>query len=358
MSKKVLFILKKKDFPYSDYGNDCSEGDKFCGSMQTGLLNSASFVNDMLQENDIESDVIVVVDNNDIDREVTKYQPDVVIIEALWVVPEKFDILQKLHPSVKWIVRLHSAAPFIANEGIAMKWIFAYVAHSNVSVSSNDRRLFRELKFLVQHKYKLSENELNSKVLYQPNYYPPVFVPKAFNRSQDYIDIGCFGAVRPLKNQLAQALAAIEFANKLGKRLNFHINGNRVEMKGSPVLHNLIGLFKHFECEGHKLVMHDWCNHYDFLSLVRTMDIGMQVSYTETFNIVAADFVSQGVPIVTSEEIIWTFGLFNAHPNSTKSMVKALQRVYRFPTLDVLLNKRGLQKYDTKSKVIWLSQLT
>jgi hypothetical protein len=33
------------------------------------------------------------------------------------------------------------------------------------------------------------------------------------------------------------------------------------------------------------------------------MDIGLQVSLSETYNIVTADFISQNVPIITSEEI-------------------------------------------------------
>jgi hypothetical protein len=56
---------------------------------------------------------------------------------------------------------------------------------------------------------------------------------------------------------------------------------------------------------GHKLVVHEWVNHKDFIKLVKTMDIGMQVSYSETFNIVAADFISQGVPVVISKELPW-----------------------------------------------------
>src|SRR6185503_4885939 len=255
MQADVLFILKRKDFPYGDYGNSNYSGDKFCGSMQTGLLNSANFINEMLQNNGVFSELVVVHDNNDIDREVTKYKPSFVIIEALWVVPEKFDILQRLHPDVTWVIRLHSAIPFIANEGIAMKWILSYLDHPNVLVSTNDLRLLKELKFLANLKPEMPSD----KILYQPNYYPPVFSRKAFNRDSDFIDVGCFGAIRPMKNQLTQAIAAVRFADDLGKTLRFHINGDRIEMKGSPVLHNLIGLFE--QIPDHELIMHDWSKH-------------------------------------------------------------------------------------------------
>ena len=112
---KILFILKIKQ----NYGatNDYSIG------LSTGLYNSAQFMNEMLIDGGFDSQMVSVIDNNDIDREVTLHKPTHVIIEALWVVPSKFEVLCKLHPNVKWVIRLHSEIPFLANEGMAMDWI-------------------------------------------------------------------------------------------------------------------------------------------------------------------------------------------------------------------------------------------
>ena len=73
--------------------------------------------------NHIVASFVQVVDNNDIDREIVKFQPTVVIIEAFWVVPDKFDILKILHPKVVLVVRNHSEIPFLANEGVAFEWL-------------------------------------------------------------------------------------------------------------------------------------------------------------------------------------------------------------------------------------------
>ena len=120
---KVLFILKYRAM-YTDICFD--ESEMYSSSYKhfnSGLLNSANQVHEMLLDHGVESKLVQVIDNNCIDKEVHQYKPTHVIIEALWCVPEKFEILQKLHPKVKWILRLHSETPFIANEGIAMEWI-------------------------------------------------------------------------------------------------------------------------------------------------------------------------------------------------------------------------------------------
>jgi len=114
---RVLFILKRKQ---DYYGTEIQIG------LSTGLYNSAVYIDLMLKSENIISKIVVVEDNNSIDKEVFDFKPTHVIIEALWVVPEKFKILSKLHPTVKWIVRLHSQIPFISLEGVAMKWISKY----------------------------------------------------------------------------------------------------------------------------------------------------------------------------------------------------------------------------------------
>jgi hypothetical protein len=104
VNPKILFLLKRRhDYNSEEHTNL---------NISTGLYNSAHFMHEMLIDEGLESNIAVVVDNNSIDKEVTKYKPTHVIIEALWVVPEKFYILSKLHPNVKWIIRLHSEIPF------------------------------------------------------------------------------------------------------------------------------------------------------------------------------------------------------------------------------------------------------
>lgn len=333
--KKTLFILKKRSI-YSDgtYSN-----------VDSGLFNSAKLVNDMLVKNGVDSKIVQVNDNNDIDRECHLYKPDVVIIEALWVVPSKFEVLQKLHPRITWVIRLHSELPFIANEGIAMQWILEYVKYKNVVLASNSKYMCESLKDL-----------LGVNIIYTPNYYPVnldfTMEDKTVGKT---IKVGLFGAIRPLKNSLTQAVAAINYAEKHNKILELHINSARVEQKGENVLKNLKALFKDSK---HKLIEHGWLPHGEFIELVKQMDVCLQVSLTETYNIVAADAVNSNVPIVTSKEITFINPIGKVYSNKdTRKIETKIQDNLEFKWLTVILNKLLLNWDANKSKKIWLNWL-
>ena len=162
----VLFILKRRE-NYSALAPDANSK-----NMSTGLFNSASFVSNMLNDAGISSVMEIAIDNNCIDSLVTKYQPKYCIIEALWVVPEKFAVLQPLHPTVEWIVRLHSEMPFMANEGIALNWIGEYVKYDNVKVGINAPRMYREVAVFLKAAHGFNDKQVRNKLVYLPNFYP------------------------------------------------------------------------------------------------------------------------------------------------------------------------------------------
>ena len=341
MAARVLFILKKRDNQVGDL------------PISTGLYNSANFVNEMLVKNGIVSKLVVVHDNNSIDREVTQFRPTHVIIEAVWVVPQKFDILQRLHPKVKWIIRIHSDMPFMACEGNAMDWILDYVQFENVRVSPNAPKMLYDIQTVCVGKY----GTLDRDIIYLPNYYPTAMKPpKTIDYDKPWVDVSCFGAIRPLKNQLTQAVAAVDFVQKIGagKRLRLHMNTGRVEGNGMPVDHNLRGLFQQLNPTRYELVFHTWMNHEKFLEVASQMDIAMQVSFSETFNIVGADQVTQGVPFLGCDEIPW----YTQGPvavNDAQEIRDRLLDIYEHPIRNAKINQHDLTKYVEASERTWLS---
>lgn len=345
MKKKVLFILKRReDFNATMHSHI---------GLSTGLYNSANFMHQMLTANGVQSKLVVVIDNNDIDREVNKFRPTHVIIEALWVVPTKFTILQKLHPDVKWIVRLHSEMPFMAGEGMAMDWVGDYSGFKNIIIGVNAPRMLDEVRTYLKIRNNWNDEVTNERVIYLPNYYPQDYITKPMDTSKSVVDICCFGAVRPLKNHLVQAFAAIKFAEKIGKKLHFHINAGRIEMQGQPVLNNLRGLFEQLYDSGHRLYNHQWTPREQFLELCKTMDLGLQVSFSETFNIVGADLISQGVPLIGSVEIPWASKWFCADPTKSDDIARILERSYNHSLINVKLNQIKLTNYTNKTASIW-----
>lgn len=354
---RVLFILKFRDYDY-----EC--GPTYGDGLSSGLFNSARLVVDMLVGSGVEAKLVQVVDNNDIDREVHNYRPSHVIIEGLWVVPEKFYELIPLHPQVRWIVRIHSNIPFLAMEGVAMDWLARYTLIGwQVSIACNSQRAYRAIVNYAQEVDRAILRDAGIPVArnmrrscmgvdFLPNYYPrrkPFWEP----HPTDMLKIGCFGAIRPLKNQLIQAMAAIEFATRCGKRLRFYMTHRDCEQGGDQVLKNLRALFAHTH---HELVLRPWLPHTDFLGLVDLMDVGMQVSLSETFCIVAADMVAAGLPVVVSPEVEWASSLAKAEPTDMASIVETLERVTNPLLRDGIsyLNRRKLELFSRDSREVWL----
>ena len=352
--KRVLFICKKRNNFY---------GPSF------GLINSCKFISNALEEENIRVKVIVVNDNNDIDAAVHAYKPTHVFIEALWVVPSKFKELLPMYPHVQWYVRIHSKIPFLANEGMAMHWLREYDQisrwYSNFHIAANSTEVCNS--FFIAYSIP---------VFYFPNIYRPVedcncgSVNKETKKEKGsndgnnghhdtpptiIVDIGCFGAIRPFKNQLNQAFAAITFGNRRGFDINFHINFDRCEQNGSTVLKNLDYAFKDSR---HHLVYHPWMTHIEFIELVKTMKLGLQVSYTETFDIVGADFAWNNIPVVGSPEIFWLDKKYIADPNSMESIVDRLSFAYDgIKTNKQKVNRKSLEKYNKDATEVWLRSL-
>lgn len=353
MSSKVLFILKCRGLSYEKNDNTIEIDNlqnNYC--LSSGLLNSASFVNDMLNNIGIESNIVQVIDNNCIDKYVTKYKPTHVIIEALWVVPEKFNILRKLHPRVKWIIRLHSEFPFLSNEGNAIDWVLEYLKQPNIFIAPNTYRMVEDIMTLVDASYGAATAE--ERIIYLPNYYHSEF--KQFEHNDRALHISSFGAIRPLKNQLIQALAAIKYAGTTDKKLFFHINSGRIE-HGNNVLKNIRALFSELDTTKYELIEHSWMSHNIFLNVVRNMNVCLQVSYSETFNITTADAVSQKIPVVVSDEINWVSSLFHADCSEVDDIVFKIKRALFWGKIGTFLNSCGLKRYNRKSVRVWKNYL-
>lgn len=292
----LTLIVIKKYYAYSGHRQ-----------ISNGLRTSALFIVDMLCAEGFNAKLAEAVDGNSIDALVHQNKPARVILEAIWATPAKLEELIRLHPSVRWTVRVHSELPFLSNEGMAVEWLAAYM-NLGVEVAFNSKQTARDFSLLGQ-------------TAYLPNYYPLTERLPYRERYKGHLDVGCFGAIRPLKNQLTQAFAAVRYAESIRKPLVFHMNGSRVEQEGSNNLKNIEALMK---AAGQSLILHPWLEHREFCDLLGSMDICLQVSLSETFCIVAADAVNACVSLVGSDAIPWLPKISRARADSVESICVAM----------------------------------
>jgi hypothetical protein len=302
-----------------------------------------------LEKMGYECKIAQVVDGNFIDKEVFEFNPNIVIIEALWVSGDKMKELIEIprYKNIKWVVRVHSDIGFLSAETLALKYVDDYInlAKDNLFVSCNN----------LEFNYYLSKT-LHYDFTYLPNIIEMKF-KQPYEEYKPYMNVACFGSLRLLKNQCYQAICAMEAADKIGKRLRFHVTidvdiDNKTEIT-NPVLKNLEELF---EGSYHELVKHNWLENDDFQHLIRHMDIGLQLSYTESFNIVAADFVKEGVPIIVSDAIKWMPSIFKTSTVKYHETIKKIIQIYRVRKSGILRwwSRRNLFIYNESAKRDWL----
>jgi hypothetical protein len=341
---KILILLKKHNESAGAF------------TSKAGLSNSASFLKRILEKNiNVICELKLCIDANCINKEIHDFRPDICILEAIWVPPYKLKELVTLWPKVSFVVRVHSKIPFLANEGIAIDWIKEYSQIENVIVSFNNEDTNKDF------------NSIGINSVYLPNLYPLIrhfsyteylfksLKEKLFNlfgygKNKTIINIGCFGAIRPLKNQMTQAIAAIAYADKNDKILHFHINGTRIEQRGETVIKNIRELFKNTR---HKLIEYKWMEHHDFLKVIKTMDVGLQVSYTESFNIVTADFVHSEKPIIVGYDTDWMYNGSKVDANDIPMMISKIEEVTKNQSKFIMKNYFSFEKYYFESLRVW-----
>ena len=86
------------------------------------------------------------------------------------------------------------------------------------------------------------------------------------------------------------------------------------------------------------------------------MDLGMQVSFSESFNITSADFVYENIPIIVSNDVTWMDDDFKVSCTDTEAMIRKLEFAYNNPR-KAKENKKRLEKYNKRAEEVWLNEL-
>lgn len=342
---KILFLYRQ--------GGYASSGETYYDK-PFGLINAMTSMRDYLISLNCEVDAQIVVSDEDAADLIESYAPTLVVLEALWASPQLVEALLAQFPQVQFVIRVHSNFAFLAHDIYSFDWLSQYADlqrqyGSKILISGNN-------EFFCEYLAQVLEGF----IVYLPNYYTYSRFQdaKEFNTLSTELHIGCFGALRQLKNHLAQALAAISLAQDLNKRLFFHINVNEVDRTENTILNNLRALFA--SNADYVLVEHDYISHEEFLDVIGSVDLNYQVSFSETFNLTSADSIVMGIPVITSSAIEWSPTLYQANPqdvNSIKNLSKSLLNSVATYKQALLQQRDYLIQYNQDAIQEWLTFL-
>lgn len=265
-----------------------------------GLGVAAINTSKVLRHAGIRTDVWPVISAADLRAKLLAAPVDQVIISAPWIPTLELQALALEFPDIEFAVNCHSNVGFLQADRNGVKLVRECMeleqGTHNVHLAGNSRRFCAWIK-----------EAFGAPCSFLPNLYfldghtSPQFVHKALGSGP--LRCGVFGATRPLKNLMSAAGAALEIARSFRVPLELWVSAGRSEGGGELVLATVNEMLSGLP--GVSVVMNGWQTWPAFRKTIAHMNLLLQPSYTESFNMVTADGAAEGVPSVVSEAIDW-----------------------------------------------------
>ncbi len=276
----------------------------------------------------------------------------------VWPILDVADLRAHL-ASASGITHVIVAAPWIPSSDLQQLTLdqheiqFAVNCHSNVGflqADSNGVRLFGEGMEIERGSYNFrmagnsrkftdwAQAAFGVPCAYLPNlYYLDDHVPvrrPVFGGGT--LRVGAFGATRVLKNLMSAAGAALAISRDLHVDLELWINSGREE-GGAGIIRAIKELFA--VTRRGRVIEAGWPSWHNHRKNVSSMDLLISCSYTESFNMVTADGVAEGVASVVSDAIDWA----PRHWRAKMDDALDIARVGRYLLADPNRGVEGLQ---------------
>lgn len=237
------------------------------------------------------------------------------VVSAPWLRRPEYEWLSLNYQNMQSCILNHSGCCFLSIDKFGIKTnrslMDLEMLVPNFCVAANNSRVQKALSGMFGQPVQLLRN------LYDINTFrSPVVWPKP---PAKVIRIGSFGAARPWKNQLAAAEAALMLANQLGKDLELYVNSKRPD-GGERMIESRAEIFDNLP--NAKLIEVPWAQWPNFRKIIGRMDLALSPSHDETFNVVTADGIAEGVPSVVTSSIEWAPKRWWADPCDPEDMVK------------------------------------
>lgn len=225
---------------------------------------------------------------------------DHIVINALWIPTVELSSLCNRYPRRHFYANIHSNVGFLSADrgGVSLMREYMQLEKGlyNFRVAANSQKFTRWLS-----------STYAAPCVYLPNLYHLTAQDGQSRpgwQREGTLRIGSFGAIRPLKNQITAAAAALELGTMLRTPVEFHVSTEREEGGTPGVLGAIQNLYRNHP--GAKLLGHKWAPWPEFRLIVPQMHLLIHVSHTESFSMVTGDAIAAGVPVVVSSAIDWT----------------------------------------------------
>jgi hypothetical protein len=302
---------------------------KECDVSHIGLGVTAQYTAKTLVNHGVRAEAKAIFGSDDLtkilEHEEHRGQPIThVVICAQWIPIPNIARLCLRFPITKFALNCHSNVGFLQAEppaiNILRQAIDLETGTTNFFASVNNQRL----------QYAL-EGMYGRPIQFLPNLYwlhgkeqihRPVW-------SGGVLRVGAFGSHRIYKNFSNAVAAAVALSHQLHVPLELWINAGRHDGHGDVVFrtakawtHNLPNV---------QLKELPWATWPEFKRWVGSMNLLLQPSYTETFNNVTADGVTEGVPSVVSDTIDWAPKSWFASTDDTMEIAGIARRLLTDP---------------------------
>ncbi|MBV8810118.1 MAG: glycosyltransferase [Acidobacteriaceae bacterium] len=262
-----------------------------------GLGVAAMNTTKVLRSAGIRSDVWPILSAADLRARLQSLPAEHVIISAPWIPAAELQSLAGEFTDTHFAVNCHSNVGFLQADRNGVKLlretIEVEMGTHNVHVAGNTRRFCEWVR-----------SAFGLPCAYLPNLY---YLDARPNPHRPFaggtLRIGAFGATRPLKNLMSAAGAAVEIARNFRASLELWLSAGRAEGGGEGILAAVKEMLNGLP--NVTLIMNGWQSWPKFRQTVGHMHLLLQPSYTESFNMVTADGVAEGIPSVVSKAIDW-----------------------------------------------------
>lgn len=295
---------------YKDFSEECKVSHK-------GLGNSMAGTSQVLRQHGIRAEIWAIKGGDVLmqmlEKEQLRDKVTHVVIAALFIPTRWLSRIAMRFPEIQFIVNCHSNVGFLQAEPEAIKKVReaaeTYTSFHNLSAGANSKRCIEAF----YEAYGLTLKYLPN--LYNLDPHTPMTRP---GWNGGLLRIGAFGACRVQKNFTTAAFAAVAIARQLKTSCELWMNSERTDGNGDVVYRAVQEVVRNVPFMTLKQL--PWANPALFKETLASTHLLLQPSYTESFNLTAADAVAMGVPVVVGEAIPWVPTRWVANVDSVKEM--------------------------------------